>query len=204
MPFDQNVFINCPFDNDYKKLLRPLLFTVVYIGLEPKISETVDSGEQRVNSIQTLIKDSKYSIHDLSRIELNKPKELPRFNMPFELGLDIGCKKFGSGELTEKRCLILEKEQYRYQKVLSDISGNDIEAHKNDAETLVRKIRNWFIGQGMQIPSPNSIWVLFNEFEGALSELCLSEGYSQTDIDEMPKTEFIKYIKDWVEGNKSS
>ncbi len=203
MAFDQNVFINCPFDEQYRHLLRPLLFTIVYMGLEPRISETTDSGQQRVETIQQLIEDSKYSIHDLSRIEVSSKKDLPRFNMPFELGLDIGCKKFGEGHLKEKRCLILEKEQYRYQKVLSDISGNDIEAHKEDSQILIRKVRNWFFRQGMKIPNANTIWIDFNEFEGHLDQIYVEEGYSKEDIEEMPKSEFISYAKLWMEGKKN-
>lgn len=202
--FDKNVFVNCPFDTEYRNLLRPLLFTVIYIGLEPQISETRDSGEQRVNTIQGLITGSKYSIHDLSRIEVKNKKDLPRFNMPFELGLDMGCKRFGSGELTDKRCLILEKEQYRYQRVLSDISGNDIEAHKEDAQTLIRKVRNWFVGQNIHgISSPNLIWISFNEFESSLAETLRDAGFNDLDINEMPKSEFIAYVKDWVQGSSS-
>jgi len=43
--FDKNIFINCPFDREYLPLLRPLLFTVVECGLEPRIaSERPDAG----------------------------------------------------------------------------------------------------------------------------------------------------------------
>ena len=68
--FDRNVFINCPFDSDYFPLLRPLLFSIVYLGFNPKIAlETSDSGELRVDKICELIKASKYSVHDLSRLK---------------------------------------------------------------------------------------------------------------------------------------
>jgi hypothetical protein len=68
--FEKNVFINCPFDNDYYiPLLRPLLFTIIYLGYNPRIAtESFDSGEIRIQKIGKLIKDSKFSIHDLSRI----------------------------------------------------------------------------------------------------------------------------------------
>jgi hypothetical protein len=47
--FKSNVFINCPFDEDYLPLLRPLLFTVVYLGFNPRIaSERSDSAENRL------------------------------------------------------------------------------------------------------------------------------------------------------------
>ena len=48
-----NVFINCPFDNQYFPLLKAQLFTVIYIGKKPKISETTDSGEVRLHKIKT-------------------------------------------------------------------------------------------------------------------------------------------------------
>ena len=38
MAFDQNVFVNCPFDEEYLPLLRPLLFTIVYLGFRPRIA----------------------------------------------------------------------------------------------------------------------------------------------------------------------
>jgi len=54
MSFENNVFINCPFDEDYFSLLRPLLFTIVYLGYNPKIAtERADSGEARLFKICT-------------------------------------------------------------------------------------------------------------------------------------------------------
>lgn len=93
MPYDQNVFVNCPFDEDYVSFLRPMLFTVLYLGLEPRIAlERADSGELRLTKIVELIKVSKYSIHDLSRSEAAQAGEPYRLNMPFELGVDYGCR----------------------------------------------------------------------------------------------------------------
>src|SRR6267142_5683245 len=82
--FSKNVFINCPFDSEYNSLLRPILFTIIYLGYNPQIaSQTSDSGEQRINRILSLILKSKLSIHDLSRIKSGKPREFFRLNMPF-------------------------------------------------------------------------------------------------------------------------
>ena len=56
MEFEKNVFINCPFDRDFYPLLRPLLFTVIYLGLKPRIAlEEVDSGQPRIEKIIKLI-----------------------------------------------------------------------------------------------------------------------------------------------------
>ncbi len=201
MPFEQNVHINCPFDAEYAVLLRPLLFTIVYLRLEPRIAETTDSGQQRARAIEQLIQESKYSIHDLSRIAPLQPGEWPRLNMSYELGLDLGCRRFGPPPLTDKRCLILEKEPYRYQKVLSDIAGSDIEAHEEDPQTLIRKVRNWFFGQKLgKLPSPNRIWEDFNEFGATLTDITQNGKYAEEDVTEMPKSEFVFFAKDWMEG----
>jgi hypothetical protein len=113
MTFERNVFVNCPFDKQFLPLLRPLLFTIIYLRLNPRIAlERMDSGEGRLEKILALIEQSKYSIHDLSRSEANAVGELYRLNMPFELGLDYGCRFFGKGELQEKRALVLESKPH--------------------------------------------------------------------------------------------
>jgi hypothetical protein len=68
--FEKNVFINCPFDDEYRRLLRPLLFVVLFLEFNPKIAlERSDSGESRIHKICNLIRISRYSIHDLSRLQ---------------------------------------------------------------------------------------------------------------------------------------
>ncbi|MGF1670289.1 MAG: hypothetical protein ACFCU6_07560 [Balneolaceae bacterium] len=57
--FDTNVFINCPFDKEYSKLLKPLLFSILRVGLEPRIaSERLDSGEVRLEKIVQLMQNA--------------------------------------------------------------------------------------------------------------------------------------------------
>ncbi len=204
MTFETNVFINCPFDEDYKTLLKPLLFTVLYCGFDPQISETLDSGRTRVQGIANLIEASKYSIHDLSRMEAAKAGDLARFNMPFELGLDLGCRRFKGGEHTDKRCLILDKEKYRYQKVISDLSGNDIAYHKEDPEVLIREVRNWlFHIKGEKLTSGKAIWNTYNEFLDKLDEVVREENYSKEDLVSMPWSEYKLYVREWIIHRKA-
>ncbi|MFQ6032650.1 MAG: hypothetical protein ACE5K2_06990 [Candidatus Zixiibacteriota bacterium] len=201
--FDKNIFINCPFDKDYIPLLKALLFTIMDCGLNPRIaSERFDSGEERFKKIRELIKESRYSIHDLSRMEPLKSKDFPRFNMPFELGLDLGGRYFGPEPLTRKRCLVLERERYRFQKVLSDVAGSDIREHNSDPETLVRGVRNWIFGNVKKgIRSGTKIWQRYNEFLFSFESSVKRMGFTKKDIDEMPVVEFIYFIKSWIEQN---
>jgi hypothetical protein len=91
--FHQTVFLNCPYDDEYRPLLGALLFSVLDCGLTPRLaSDQADSGQPRLEKIRELIRDSRFSIHDISRMDPLQPGDLPRFNMPFELGLDLGCR----------------------------------------------------------------------------------------------------------------
>jgi len=194
--FEDCVFINCPFDDEYLPMLRVLIFAVIQCGFKPRIAtERADSGEVRIKKISSIIGESKYSIHDISRIEPLQTNALPRFNMPFELGIDIGCRDHGSEHLAEKRCLILEKERFRYQKVISDIAGNDIKSHNNDPIELVKAIRSWFAENGVfGLASHTRIWEAYNEFIARLSDEAETMGYENGDYSDIPIAEYIYLI----------
>jgi len=196
--FDKNVFINCPFDSKYISLLRPLLFTILYLGYNPRISsESSDSSESRFDKICRLIEDSRISIHDLSRIRSSTKKEFYRLNMALELGVDIGCKLF---KHNQKKCLILEKEKYGYQKALSDLSGYDIKSHNNEPQKIVSQVRDWFVtNEKIHIESASKIWGYFNEFTAYFYEKRKKEGFEDEELDIMATPEYIQNIKDWLD-----
>lgn len=200
--FERNVFINCPFDEEYYLLLRPLLFTILSFGFTPKIAlERTDSGELRISKICQLIESAKYSIHDLSRLQSSRRHEFYRLNMPFELGIEYGCRHFSTNHLSKKRCLILEKDRFNYSKALSDLSGVDIKSHKNDPPVLIREVRNWFIETvGLKkLKSPTVIWYSFNDFMSDFYVTRQAEGFSKDDLGMMPVPEFIAFIQDWLQ-----
>ena len=204
MAFETNVFINCPFDEEYKLLLQPIVFTIIRCGLNPKISESEDSGETRIRRIETLIEASKYSIHDLSRMRATMKGELARFNMPFELGLDFGCKRFKGGQHADKKSLILDIGKYRYQKAISDISGNDIAFHNFKPENAIREVRNWLkkLNHHQKLSSANRIWIDYNEFSAYFLIIIKQHQFNKEDIRKMPWSEYFSYIFEWYEGRK--
>lgn len=204
--FEKNVFINCPFDKDYYiPLLRPLIFSIVYLGYNPRIAtESFDSGELRIQKICKLIRNSKFSIHDLSRIQSKGKKEIFRLNMAFELGIDIGCRLFKEGKEKNKKCLVLETRRYRIKKALSDFSGSDIKHHNNNPEKLVREVRNWFVENGLRnTPTATKIWEDFNKFMADFFQKRKQEGYKAKDLEMMPIPEFITFITGWIDSHNS-
>ena len=95
--YNDNVFINCPFDPVYKPLFDAMVFAVHDCGFIPRCAlEEEDASQVRIDKIYEIIADCRYGIHDISRIELDEPSGFPRFNMPLELGIFLGAKKFGS------------------------------------------------------------------------------------------------------------
>lgn len=106
MAFENNVFVNCPFDAEYKPLLDPLLFTIRYLGFQPRIAlERSESGESRIAKIIELIEESKFAIHDLSRLKAKRKGEISRLNMPFELAWTGGAGNLAAAGCRRKRSL---------------------------------------------------------------------------------------------------
>lgn len=197
--FNRNVFVNCPFDDDYRQLLLSIIFTIKYLGYTPRLSlERSDSAETRIDKILGLINESKFGIHDLSRIVSVEENEPYRMNMPFELGIDFGCKKLKDGVWSDKQILILEKERYRYQQALSDLSGSDIKNHNDDPSTVIKVVRDWFVAtEGIRADSGNKIWSLYNEFQAYLyDELVENDGHGS--VDEVQVTEIMQFMTEWI------
>jgi len=88
-----HIFINCPFDQGYKPMFDAIVFAVTDLGFVARSArEEDDGGEFRLAKIQRIIEQCKYGVHDVSAVKLDSTHKLPRFNMPLELGLFLGCK----------------------------------------------------------------------------------------------------------------
>lgn len=199
------VFINCPFDTTYHALMHCILFTVSALGFQPRISlESTDSGEIRLEKIKRLIRESAFSIHDLSKIKAVKKDEFFRLNMPFELGIDYGCREYSEEALHKgKKFLIFGAEKYDYMKALSDLSGVDIHYHNNQPIQAVREIRHWFVANSglKNAPSPNEIWMKSMDFNAEYYKFAHDKGYSDEEMYSIPIKEQLDMISRFVTEN---
>ena len=196
--YTDNVFINCPFDSAYKPLFDAIVFTVHDCGFIARCAlEEEDASQVRIDKIYTIIADCCYGIHDISRIELDENSGFPRFNMPLELGIFLGAKQFGVADQKEKKCLVLDKEPYRYQQFISDIAGQDIQAHNNDVETIVRVVRNWLrtVSGRQMIPGGGIIWRHYQEF---LKDLPRTAERFQLEVEYMIFNDYTLVIEEWL------
>lgn len=197
-----NVFINCPFDKKYANMFRACVFTVLDAGFIPRCAFEVDDATQfRLSFILSLIDICPYGVHDLSRVQLDSTSKLPRFNMPFELGLFHSAKHFGSSNHKRKQCLILETEKYRYQKYMSDIAGMDITPHDNSPDKLILALRNWLVTASRRrtIPPGEMIKTRFRAFQSIIRKACRKKGI---DYGAMPFIELVQNMTDWLNINQ--
>jgi len=149
-----NVFINAPIDAGYRPIFDAIVFAVHDLGLTARCAlEQDDSGEIRLSKIERIIEECRFGIHDLSAVELDAVTHLPRFNMPLELGLFLGCRRFGAGNQRKKSSLILDREPYRYRTFMSDISGQDIHSHAGDPERAIVETRDWLRAASRVMPN---------------------------------------------------
>ena len=192
-----DVFINCPFDAGYRPLFRAIVFAVFACGLRPRSAlELEDGGFARLDKIMGIIAECRYGIHDLSRVELDPDSGLPRFNMPFELGLFLAAKKFGGEDHARKRAMVLDCEPYRYQRFISDLNGMDISAHAGDPARLTGLVRNWLVNVSRRrLVSARILLSAFAKFEAALPDLSHRAGTAVADV---PYVDFEFMVTDWL------
>lgn len=195
--FAKNVFINCPFDNDYLPLLRTLVFVIQVSGFVPRCAaEDDDSGELRILKILRIINECRFGIHDLSRIELNVVTQLPRFNMPFELGLDFAFCSLSKEQHRAKNLLVLDRDPFRYQSFISDLAGVDIKAHQNNPAKLIQLVNDWLRTQtGLNLPGAAAITKLFSRFEVQFPKFVSKRGHNP---DELSFTLLDLSTHDWL------
>lgn len=191
--YNDSVFINCPFDEDYKPILRAIVYAIYRCGFYPQTALDEDDGtELRLLKIIRKMNSCRYGIHDLSRIELNTAN-FPRFNMPFELGIFFGAKFFGDNSQQRKNALILERQKYTYQQYISDLSGIDTKAHNNDPITALKRVHSWLntASRRKTIPGEKTLQSRFEEFELVLPDLAAETGYNLENLPFLILLDFI-------------
>lgn len=202
--YSDNVFLNCPFDSAYRELFKAMLFAVHYCGFNVRCAfEGDDSSEVRIREIYDIIRSCRYGIHDISRAGIDKTTGLARFNMPLELGVFLGAKEFGRKEQRRKQCLVMDCEQYRYHKFISDIAGQDIKAHKNDTKEIIKVIRNWLSpkSKGWRLQSGIFIGLEYDKFMDGLPQLARD---SELSLEEWDYFDYVFLVKKWLKTKARS
>ncbi len=156
-----------------------------------------DGTETRIDKLYRIIGECRYGVHDLSRTELDDAHHLPRFNMPLELGIFLGAKRFGTDDQKLKRCLILDVEQYRYQRFISDISGIDVTPHGGDRREAARCVRDWLVTVSGRKTIP-SVAVLLESHDGFFEGLPYIAASAGLDAGDLVYADYERLVIAWV------
>lgn len=199
--FEKNVFINCPYDEAYSLLLRPMVFTILYFGLNPLLTlDDQDGSKNRIDKITSMIKNSKYGIHDLSRYKPSNKSKHFRMNMPFEFGIDIGYKYSTlRGRLSRKKMLLVEEKQYSLDVAFSDSKGLDPVHHDKNPQKIVRIVRNWIVNECETANRFDfmEVWNMYNDSYRFVCDKVLRRK-KRKDMELLSIHEYIGYVNSWL------
>lgn len=199
--YERSVFVNCPLDEEYRYLFEAVVFAIQDCGYMVRCAlEVANASEVRIDKITRIIGDCRFGLHDISRTDSDAGTNLPRFNMPLELGLFLGAKRFGRADQKSKSCLILDVERYRYQKFISDIAGQDIAAHGGDIRRAISVVRDWLSSatpKSIRIPGGAAIETRYQAFRQELPSLCRK---IHLRVDELTFNDYLGQIEEWLKN----
>lgn len=199
--YDVSVFLNCPFDDGYRPLLHAALFAIQDCGFIARTAlEDVGSGETRLDKIVRIIAGSRYSIHDISRVEVDVDHPLPRFNMPFECGLSFGAAAFSHTARAKGRdLLVLAGQAFQDKATLSDLAGQDAKYHGGSAGELIKAVRSFLAAKAKIVLQPQTsirghgdIIERFERFKAEVEALARQQ---RVRLDEINS---FDYVADWL------
>lgn len=194
-PFNECVFVNCPFDDEFLPLLHAMLFAIIDCGYIPRHAmEDAGAAELRLDKIVRLIRASRLSIHDISRTQLSAGR-YPRFNMPFEAGLALGAIRFDRA--LRRDMLILDAEPYRDKITLSDLAGQDPRAHLNDPFQVVSAVRSFLARKNpreVRTRGAQAIWDRYQAFLRQLPKLARRLELTEQEV------KSFAYLDEWQYG----
>jgi hypothetical protein len=90
------------------------------------------------------IRNSRYSIHDLSRAHGDGDGNFSRMNMPIEMGMAMFFAL--DSQRQEHRCAFFVATPSDYRRFASDVAGLDPKCHYGDAKQIVSGVYEWLRG----------------------------------------------------------
>ena len=148
---DRSVFLNLPYDVGFQKLYLAYIAGLSAFGLVPRATLEIPTSERRLDRIIGLIDECAYSIHDLSRVQLDpRMPRTPRFNMPFELGLAVAR----NSPHRLQTWYVCETVKRRVNKSLSDLDGTEVHIHEGTLLGLFSVLGDIFVRRRRQPSVP--------------------------------------------------
>lgn len=122
--------------------------------------------------------------------------------MPLELGLFLGAKNYASLKHynREKRTLILDTEPFRFQRIISDLAGQDINAHNMSVSELITQVRDFLFSYAKRTTIPGGPYInyRFNRFNIDIVNLCNTLNWDRNNL---PFKGYLACVLSWINDN---
>jgi len=94
-----------------------------------------------------------------------------------------------------------DSEQYRFQKFVSDLSGQDIHQHSNSPKVAVTRVRSWLRAESGKsgIPGGAAIYGRYESFRSDLPEICAE---LNLDVADLTFADFSYTIARWLKTHQ--
>lgn len=150
-------FLNIPYDQRFENLYLAYIVGLTALGFVPRATLGFPRDARRLERILHLIRSCKWSVHDLSRIELDRrAPRAPRFNMPFELGIAVTWANLNPDLHYWVAC---DAVQHRPLKSISDLNGTDFHIHKGTILGVLNALCNAFVSRRQRPTVPRMMRV---------------------------------------------
>jgi hypothetical protein len=148
-------FLNIPYDKQFENLYLAYTVGLTALGFVPRATLGVPRDARRLERIFSLIQGCRFSVHDISRIQLDRRlPRAPRFNMPFELGLAVAWATINPGRHSWVGC---DEVPHRPLKSLSDLNGTDFQIHGGTVVGVLNALCNAFVSRSQRPTVPRML-----------------------------------------------
>lgn len=204
---DISVFINCPFDADYRARYMPaLLFAVYYCSRLPVSALDEHETRERLPKITDLMRSTRLGLHDISPALAGKQAGYLRYNTAFELGLHHGANLFNPTKAIVRRLKVVSATDIKTARIFSDFDSFDVDVYDGDRSELVRLIVTWLhqvdaeIDYGSRIErSVRSPLMVSRQFERFCNDITGELGFpADVLFRQMAYHETIDAISSWM------
>jgi hypothetical protein len=147
---DAQVFLNYPFDNEFKTFSHAMHFAVVAAGLIPVCAYDLTAPDRpRLDIIVEAIIRSRYSVHDFSRLRGEGEQNFARHNMPIEMGMALFHAL--QTQRSMHRCAFFISVPHEFRIAASDLAGLDPITYEGDELSCAARMYEW-LRDGVRSP----------------------------------------------------
>jgi hypothetical protein len=186
------VFLNYPFDAEFRPLAYAMHFAVIAAGLIPLCAKDMSVPDRpRFEMLIDAIIHSHYSVHDFSRFKGEGSNNLARFNMPIEMGMALFYAL--NTQRRQHRCAFFVATAQDYQRFASDLSGLDPTHYNNDELLLVAGIYEWLRDVGKPLVNELPVIEVKDKYSYFKSELEKIKGSESDSLPSHDETQELMY-----------